>query len=90
MAHEDEVVDGDHRRDARLPQTAGQLARQSVVNLHALALQVAYDGAYTPKGTVKRAYDRYRGEQRPQGLRGGGSICITRIGKAQVGRFDDL
>ena len=49
MAQEDEVVDGDHGADAAAADAKGKLAGESVIELHAVAKQVADDATGAPE-----------------------------------------
>ena len=50
MAQEDKIVDGDHALDAAATDAYGQLARETVIELYAIALKIGYDAATAPIG----------------------------------------
>ena len=54
MTEEDEVVDGDDALDATATDAYGQLARQTVIELYAIATEVANDATAAPPLLVER------------------------------------
>ena len=53
VAQEDQVVDGDNALDATLADADGKFARESVIELHAVALKVSDDASTAPKRSEK-------------------------------------
>ena len=54
MTEEDKVVDGHHALDARLADAPWQLARETMIKLNSIALQVADDPTSSPQRFVER------------------------------------